>query len=316
MHALSVLIGLLVLACATPAPAQNTTQPKPLSPVTFQDGIVFKPWQCAAIGAYSFADQRRILTGSTRDDPGYGKRRRTAHSGRLTLRTGIPAGFEFFLTATAFDKELARKNVKNVDDVSAVAGLGDLQFLGRYQLLSQQHGDPLSLAAGLGLDIPTGDCDNRNDFGVQPYAGPFLQLGTGSWNPKATLSATRVFGRSRLDAQLLYTWNTAGRHHLEKGDIFQYNIGYGFAVCDSVTIGLAANGVHQEKNSRESAPGIVSRDPNSGCDLLFLSPEISWRIPTLQTVLGLAVPLNVYADMGGTQPVEDWRIVAKLAVRF
>ncbi len=301
---------------STCASAQNATQPKPLAPVTMQDGNVFEPMKFALITGYTTFDQSRIYTGSSQDDPGFGKRRRTAHAGSLTFRAGLFEGFEALLTATAFNKELERKNAKGMTDTSEVQGLGDVQIMGRWQALSQKKGAPLSLALGLGLEIPTADSDNRNSFGTQPYMGPFLQLGTGSWNPKATLSATRVFGRSRLDGQLMYTINTEGDHHLEKGDLFQYNLGYGFAVSKHVTAGLAMNGLHQEKNTQELAPGVVGKDPNSGADMLFLSPELSCRIEALNTVVGLAMPLLVYADMGGTQPVEDYRIIAKLAVQF
>ena len=316
MRTLFFTLFICFLFFSTSASAQNATQPKPLAPVTMQDGNVFGPMKFALISGYTTFDQNQIYTGSSKDDPGFGKRRRTTHAGSLTFRAGLFEGFEALLTATAFNKELERKNPKGVTDTSEVEGLGDLQIMGRWQALSQKKGAPLSLALGLGLEIPTADSDNRNTFGTQPYMGPFLQLGTGSWNPKATLSATRVFGRSRLDGQLMYTINTEGEHHLEKGDLFQYNLGYGFAVNKYFTAGLAMNGVHQEKNTQELSPGVVGKDPNSGCDMIFLGPELSCRIEPLNTVIGLAVPLLVYADMGGSQPVEDYRIVAKLAVQF
>jgi hypothetical protein len=59
-----------------------------------------------------------------------------------------------------------------------------------------------------------------------------------------------IFGRCRLDGQLMYTWGTEGEHHLEKGDLFQYHLGYGFAMTTHVTAGLALNGMHQEKNTQ------------------------------------------------------------------
>lgn len=298
------------------AHAQNATSPKPLAPVTFQDGNVFDPMKFAVIGRYGYFDQHRIYTGASKDDPGFGKRRRTAHAGQLTFRAGLFENFEFFLMATAVDKELERKNAKGATDTSDIQGLGDVQVMGRWQALSQKKGDPLSLALGLGLEIPTADSDNPNSFGPQPYMGPFLQYGTGSWNPKATVSATRVFGSSRVDGQLMYTLNTEGEHDLEKGDLFQYNLGYGFALNKFVTVGLAMNGFHQEKNTQQVSPGVVKKDYNSGYDMIFLSPEVSCRIAPLNTVLGLSAPIPVYADMHGSQPVEDYRIVAKISVQF
>lgn len=296
--------------------AENATQPKPLAPVTMQDGNVFAPMQFAVIGGYTYIDQDRIFTGSSQDDPGYGKRRRTSHAGQLTLRAGLFENLEMFLTATALDKTLDRENAKGLTDESSVSGLGDLQAMLRYQLLAQKQGDPLSLALGLGLEIPTGDHDNEDSFSTQPYCGPFLQLGTGAWNPKATISATRVFGGSRLDGQLMYTLGTEGGHHLEKGDQFLYSLGYGYALNTYFTAGLALNGVHQEKNTQELSPGVVGKDQNSGCDMLLVGPELSWNLEQWNTVLGLALPVAVYRDMEGTQPAEDYRIVAKIAVRF
>lgn len=296
--------------------AENATQPKPLTPVTMQDGNVFAPMQFALIGGYTYFDQHQIFTGASQDDPGFGKRQRTTQAGQLTFRAGLPAGFEVLLTGTAWDKELERKNAKGVTDESSISGLGDVQVMLRYQILAQKNGAPLSLAAGLGLEIPTGDCDHENSFGTQPYYGPFLQLGTGAWNPKATISATRVFGRSRVDGQLMYTLGNEGEHHLEKGELFQYNLGYGYALNTHFTAGLALNGAHQEKNTQELSPGVVGKDPNSGCDLIFLGPELSCNLARWNTVLGLALPVAVYRDMEGTQPAEDYRVVAKIAVRF
>jgi hypothetical protein len=164
--------------------ATSTAKPKPLAPVTFQDGNVFDPMKFAVIGKYVYYDQFKIYTGSSKDDPGFGKRRRTAHAGQLTFRAGLFEGFEAFLTATAFDKELERKNAKGLTDESDVQGLGDIQVMGRWQALSQKKGAPLSLALGLGLELPTAASANRNSFGTQPYMGPFLQLGTGSWTQR------------------------------------------------------------------------------------------------------------------------------------
>lgn len=316
MRAFFLTLLFILIFCAAHAHAANATQPKPLPPVTFQDGVVFEPMQFAAIAGYAHADQNDIHTGCSEDDPGYGKRRRTSNAGQLTLRAGLFKNFEAMLTATVWYKKLERRNAKGVTDIDDVKGLGDLMVMGRYQLLSQKKGDPLSLAMGLGLEIPTGDCDNRNTFGPQPYMGPFLQLGTGSWNPKATVSATRVFGRSRIDGQLMYTINTEGEHDLEKGDLFQYNLGYGYALTPYITAGLALNGLHQEKNTQQLSPGVTGRDVNSGSTRVFLAPEISYRIPQLNTTLGVAVPVSVYTDMEGSQPAEDFRIVAKLSVKF
>ncbi|NCD25817.1 MAG: transporter [Deltaproteobacteria bacterium] len=296
--------------------ADDSSNIKPLPPVTMQDGNVFAPMRFAVIGRYAYFDQNRIFTGASEDDPGFGKRRRTAHAGQLTLRAGLPAGFEVLATGTLWDKTVERENAKGATDESDVSGLGDIQLMVRYQLLSQKNGAPLSLAAGLGLEIPTGDCDNENSFGTQPYFGPFLQLGTGAWTPKATMSATRVFGRSRLDGQLMYVLGTEGEHHIEKGDQFLYNLGYGYALNSFLTAGLALNGIHQDKNTQELSPGVIGHDPNSGCDLIFLGPELSWNIKPWNTVLGLALPVSVYRDMEGSQPTEDYRLVAKIAVRF
>jgi len=316
MRTLFFTMFICFLFFSTSASAQNATQPKPLAPVTIQDGNVFEPMNFALISGYTTFDQNQIYTGSSQDDPGFGKRRRTTHAGSLTLRAGLFENFEALLTATAFNKELERKNATGMTDISDVEGLGDLQIMGRWQALSQKKGAPLFLALGLGLEIPTADSDNRNSFGTQPYMGPFLQLGIGSWNPKATLSATRVFGRYRLDGQLMYTLNTEGEHDLEKGDLFQYNVGGGYALNKLLTLGLAMNGLHQEKNRQQLAPGVTGYDVNSGCDMIFLTPEISCLIEQLNTTLGLAVPIAVYTDMEGTQPAEDYRVMAKLSVKF
>ena len=311
----STLLTLFIL-CTAHAHAADKATPKPLGPVTFQNGVVFKPGQYAAVLGYAYSNQNNIYTGASQDDPGFGKRRRTSNSAQLTFRAGLFENFEAMLTATASYRKLTRTNAKGVTDVDDIRGLGDMTIMGRYQVLEQKKGDPLSLAAGVGLQLPTGDCDNRNTFGPQPYMGPFLQEGSGAWSPKFTLAATRVFGRFRVDGHVIYVLNTEGRHDMEKGDMFQYNLGCGYALSKHFTAGLAMNGVHQEKNTQQLSPGVTGRDVNSGCDRIFLTPEFGCRIDQLNTTLGLAVPISVYTDMQGTQPAEDFRIVAKLAVRF
>ena len=77
---------------------------------------------------------------------------------------------------------------------------------------------------------------------------------------------------------------------------------------------------HERRASGKEHPGALPRRgrqrPQLGRGHAFLSPELSCRIEPLNTVVGLAVPFVVYADMEGTQPVEDYRIVAKLSVQF
>ncbi len=62
-----VFTMLFCLLCfSTGASAQNATQPKPLAPVTMQDGNVFEPMKFALITGYTTFDQNQIYTGSPR----------------------------------------------------------------------------------------------------------------------------------------------------------------------------------------------------------------------------------------------------------
>lgn len=311
-----VTFGLLLLTCSAFAAGDKSDQPKPTSPVNMPDGIIFEPMKWAISGMYTYYDQDEIFTRSTHDDPGFGKRERTVNMGSVTLRGGLFENFEISLMIPYWEKELLRRNAKGLTDDSSISGIGDIQIMARYQLLSQKKDAPLSLAVGAGLDLPTGDCDNENTFGTQPYMGPFLQLGTGSWNPKFNISATRFFGRTRMDANLQYTINTEGEHHLEKGDMFQYNLGYGYAFNKYITAGVEMNGFHQDRNTQMLSPTIVGEDVNSGGDMIFITPELSCRLDEIHTVFGLAVPVPIHTYMEGTQPTEVCRIVLKASVQF
>jgi len=177
-----------------------------------------------------------------------------------------------------WDKEFKRKagNPPVHMDTSTLSGVGDMVLMGRYALMRQKNGDWLNLAVGAGLKIPTGDADAENDppFSVaHKYLGPGAQLGTGSWDPKFELGATKFIGRSRLDAHFMYTLPGDGAHRSRKGDQFKYDFGYGYALNKYFDVELELNGVVQEKHRYDGAKVHAT-----GGHTIFLTPGVHWKI--------------------------------------
>jgi hypothetical protein len=106
-------------------------------------------------------------------------------------------------------------------------GLGDLSVWGRYQLLPAAR-----LVAGLGLSLPTGRTDLRNEQGKP--AEPSFQPGRGAWGMLLELSIERFHqevpallrkGTARFFASTLYQLNLRGKEGYRFGNEWLLHVG-------------------------------------------------------------------------------------------
>ncbi len=176
--------------------------------------------------------------------------------------------------------------------------------------MSQKNSDPFNLAIGLGLQMPTGDTDEKDGSGKTPG---YLQPGGGAWNPIAEIGAHRVVGPHWFGSHLLYKYTNEGelgKKDFERPDLFRYNLSYGYALSNTFDLQLELNGEVKSKAEREGV-----KQKNSGGHTLFLSPGVHFKIRKGMH-FGLCVPMTVYRDLNGEQLSEDYRVVAKFAVKF
>lgn len=301
-------------------------QIKCISPVNMSNGIVFPVGKVAVNVKYKYIHKDSLYDGNTKKNGSYGgKYDRVNQLWQLTARAGLFENFEARIMLPYWDKQVKRKpgNLAKPWDTDSVSGIGDAVIMGRYALMTQRKGDWLNLALGAGLKVPTGDADHENGLpysNQHKYIGPGGQLGTGSWDPKIELGATKFFGRSRVDAHMMYTITGSGAHDSRMGNQFKYDLGYGYALNKYFDLELELNGVDQKRHWFDG-----SADNATGGHTIFITPGVHWKI-TKNSHFSLGVPLVVYRDLNGysSSPErnsrfglgEDYQIVSRIGISF
>lgn len=294
--------------------------------VNMSNGMVLPKGKVTASIKYRYVHKDNLYNGSKRKTGNYnGKYDRVNQTMQLTAKAGIFDNFEARIMVPFHDKRLKRKsgNPPAHADTDEVTGLGDIVLMGRYAVLSERDGDWLNLAVGAGLKMPTGDSDRKNPApfsASHKYMGPGAQLGTGSWDPKFELGTTKFFGRSRVDTHFMYTISGDGAHGSRKGNKFQYNLGYGYALNKFFDVELELNGVDQGRNWYDHS-GTV----NTGGHTIYLTPGIHWKI-TDKCHFSIGTPIVFYRDLNGQPGTpartskfglgEDFQVVSRLGFSF
>jgi hypothetical protein len=208
-----------------------------------------------------------------------------------------------------------------VEDHGAPNGIGDLTLFGQYRFL-HRPGSGLHAALLLGLKAPTGVDDRRTTEGVRFETEH--QPGSGSWDPMLGLAVTRQMNRMSIDANLLYTLVTEGAQETDLGDAFLYNLALSWRLPEpghahesgaphshlALDLVLEANGESRAKQKIDGA-----KDPNSGGNLLYLSPGL--RITAgggLSAALSVGIP--VWKDLNGEQSEPEYRTLLSVAAAF
>lgn len=321
MALLMVLVGGCLLVAA-PAMAKNgqcinAKVPTPVGPINSSNGGVYEKGQFGIIGKYTYskADQQYHGTSETdyeRPRPGQKGmkcKEQIMNNYQLTLRAGVWEDFDARLVVPFLDKELKRESAKEnfTDDNS---GLGDIKLIGRYRVMSQKKKDPLNLAIGLGVEMPTGTTDEEDDAGNCPG---YLQTGWGSWNPIFELGGHKVMGRHWVSTYFMYKMSTEGERgddDFEGADVFKYNAAYIYALTNWLDMGVELNGEVKSKCKLEG-----ETQQNTGGHMVFITPEVHFKLYK-GIHLDVGVPITVYRDLNGEQLAEDYRVVTKLAMKF
>lgn len=231
------------------------------------------------------------------------------------VRYGFGSGFDLRFLIPVFDKNLQMYNPRaRTDGDFHNRGVGDMRMILRYQLTSQKNGDSFFSAIDIGVELPTGDTNDKFSFNngkELPNHSPLgMQLGDGSVDPILGLSATKLMKRHRFDASMMYFFNTKGKNEFKKGDQFNYALSYSYMLHPKFMPVLELNGKYYGKNEIDG----VTQD-NTGGHELFVTPGFSSHLTkNLKFFIGYSVP--VYKNMNdGALGIESL-VTAKLAYKW
>ncbi len=199
------LCALMVLTSASQAAQQGKGPkgPKPVGAVNSSNGGVYNPGDYSIVLKYFAFEPDQLYRGDDEIDfrrptrgmmPGKKAYEKNIRKYQATLRTGLWKNMDARLVIPFWDKTLKRQSW-NADFNDDNSGIGDITLFSRYRIFSQKQKDPFNMAIGLGLEIPTGDTDQKDSSGRTPG---FIQTGGGAWNPIIELGAHKVAGRSRF----------------------------------------------------------------------------------------------------------------------
>lgn len=169
------------------------------------------------------------------------------------------------------------------------ASLGDVAVWGRYHLGSSRRPGAAQLVAGVGLSLPTGRTDVRNEHGE--LAEPSLQPGRGAVGvlfecsvQHGQLTAPTLSGRGALHlfASTLYQLNLRGKAGYQFGDEWLLHAGGQYALFRRLDL----LGQFVARWRDKDAPGNTDeRVDATGGTFLYLSPGLQVK---------LVQPLSLY----------------------
>ncbi|MBL4818835.1 MAG: transporter [Deltaproteobacteria bacterium] len=214
---------------------------------------------------------------------------------KLVVGVGLPIVFSKILDLN--------DGTKRSSDV----GIGDLTFFGKFNIFQQdRHQETFRVAGKIGTTFPTGT------FGV---ASP--QLGTGSVNPFIILIATKLWRRFGLNADVGYQAMTEV-NGLKRGDLLRYDLAGSFRLLPWVyktypshqlNLMLELNGAYTRQAYKDG-----KFEPNSGGNILFVSPGIQYIYDSVIVEASVQIPIPGASFVNGKQMKTDF--AALLGIRW
>lgn len=292
---LPLLVGMLVFVSSDIAEA---------GPITFNSGLQVSP------GVFIWREQVVLFRSS--DDPSPADRDLRVLAVPSVLAYGVTRNLTLFGIVPYLNKTL---------DLTTPAGrirrttqgIGDGVALARYTIYRLDDvGETIRIAPLLGLKFPTGDDDERDQFGRIPQP---LQLGSGSWDPMVGTIFTWQTLQWEFDSAFEYTFRTPA-NNFEFGDVaeldasFQYRI-WPFKVDEGVPafvyVVLESNLFIQGKNEIQGR-----KQEDSGGTSWFLAPGL--QFVSKRWVFESVVQLPVVQDLNGQALENDY--IFRIGFRF
>lgn len=190
---------------------------------------------------------------------------------------------------------------------------GDMQLAAHYNYVI---GPASRVSAYVGLKLPTGDTNVRNDDGEE--AEMTLQPGTGSVDPLIGGSVTHRFTiadrqfPSLLSASVRIP-GSDGRFGYRAGADAVISAGTAYAFVPRLTGLLQLNFRHRDRDDAGNAPGVA--DENTGGEYLFISPGVKLGIADGLALLTY-VQVPVFQRVNGIQIVSRWNLLCGLTYSF
>ncbi len=194
------------------------------------------------------------------------------------------------------------------------SGFGDLRAFARYTVAQwDSPGETLRIAPLAGVEMPSGDDDERDALGRLP---PPLQLGSGSWDPILGAALTWQTLPWELDSSLVYDLRTEAGG-VERGDALRFDVSFQYRLWPrSLGPGVPAflYAVAESEllwEDRDRVDGTRVRD--SGGTTWFLAPGL--QLVTRRVVAEAAVQLPAVQDLGGAGLHLDRRLPGGVLTR-
>jgi hypothetical protein len=229
------------------------------------------------------------------------------------------------------------------------SGFSDVTLLGQYRFFNDKS-TRTEAAVLFGVKAPTG-VTNRVDKQGELFDAEF-QPGTGAWNGLFGLAFTHRVAAWSFDSNFLYIRSSTGTQDTDLGDRFLYNAALSYRLTGTsaaaqkghmhlggplqepmyhggpkgsvkdhshdepaapagpaVDLVLELNG---EWHDKQVTAGV--RDPNSGGNVVYLSPGVRLSVDKWSGYLSFGMP--VANDQNGIQPEPSWRIVTGMSLAF
>ncbi len=255
-----------------------------------------------------FVFRQQFIHRSASDDPGPADRELSVSGAASVLGFGLSSDLAVFGILPYLDKRLELTPAPGMRIERRTRGVADALLFARYTAFRRDgRGSTLRIAPFFGLELPTGNNDDRDTAGRLPAP---LQLGSGSWDVIGGVVLTRQTLNYEVDAQFSYKLNTEADgfqfgDELRLDGSAQYRLWprqLGSGVPGFLYGSLEANLLSRQKNQ---ARGI--NDPASGGLSVFISPGI--QFVTARWVIETVVQLPVVQDLNGQQLKDDfiWR---------
>ena len=219
-------------------------------------------------------------------------------------------------------------------------GVGDLTVMGEFLVWEQERA---KIAVITGVKAPTG----RTTVGGADRLETEHQPGSGSWDWLEGICWSGRVPFGSIDANMLTTFASQGAQETNLGTLFTYNASISAKVAGGHehhhegaeggpreesggqgpggANGGAEAGRHHhgvgadlilelngEARSRQKIAGV--RDPNSGGNLVYLSPGVRFGPERWSASFSFGVP--ILQNLNGTQHETDWRMLAGVGTSF
>lgn len=241
-------------------------------------------------------------------------------------------GFTDNFTLAAYMPYVYRNDIKTfsedtgrVESLGGSNGIGDFRVFGEYRFF--HTADNLSnVTAIFMVKAPTGITDRVSRFlsnGSRELIDVHMQPGSGSWDGGLGASFTQTLGAYSLDANVQYTWVSRGAEDTNLGDIFAYNVALSYALGGPSGVGFLASSnlskwtaileLNGEWRDKQNTAGV--RDPDSGGNIVFVSPGVRWSGGANWNV-ALSAGAPIVSDVNGYQGAPDYRLIGRVSMSF